>query len=75
MALSQEPTPVVHLHPRWAATLSAPGITETAWQPTAPGTDESRYYDITVTLDAAAPDSVQDSTADGVEFEWLATNT
>jgi hypothetical protein len=57
-----------------SGTLSTPGITETAWQPAAPGADESRYYDITVTLDAAAPNTVQDSTADGVEFEWLATN-
>lgn len=57
-----------------SGTLSAPGITETAWQPAVAGTDESRYYEITVTLDAAAPNTVQNSTANGVEFEWLATN-
>ena len=58
-----------------SGTLAAPGITETAWQPAAPGTDESRYYEITVTLNSAAPNSVQNSTASGVELEWLATNT
>ena len=57
-----------------SGTLSTPGITETAWQPAVPGTDESRWYEITVTLDSAAPNTVQDSTAGGVEFEWLATN-
>jgi len=57
-----------------SGTLSTPGITETAWQPATVGVDESRYYDITVTLDAAAPNTVQASTVDGVEFEWLATN-
>ncbi|MCP4303972.1 MAG: hypothetical protein GY788_03640 [bacterium] len=57
-----------------SGTLSAPGITETAWQPATPGVDESRYYEITVTLDAGAPNTVQDSTVDDVEFEWLATN-
>lgn len=57
-----------------SGTLEAPGITETAWQPATPGVDESRYYDITVTLDAAAPNTVQDSTVDDVAFEWLATN-
>ena len=55
-------------------TLATPSITETAWQPASPGTDESRWYEITVELDSAAPNSVQDSTASGVEFEWLATN-
>ena len=55
-------------------TLSTPGITETAWQPAVPGTDESRWYEITVTLNSGAPNTVQDSTAGGVEFEWLATN-
>ena len=57
-----------------SGTLSTPGITETAWQPAVPGTDESRWYKITVTLDSAAPNTVQDSSATGVEFEWLATN-
>lgn len=57
-----------------SGTLSAPGIVETAWQPATPGVDESRYYEITVTLDAGAPNTVQDSTVDDVEFEWLATN-
>jgi hypothetical protein len=57
-----------------SGTLATPGITETAWQPAVPGTDESRWYEITVTLDSAAPNTVQDSTAGGVEFEWLATN-
>ncbi len=56
-------------------TLATPGITETAWQPAVPGTDESRWYEITVTLNSAAPNTVQDSSATGVEFEWLATNT
>ncbi len=58
-----------------SGTLSAPGITETAWQPAVPGVDESRFYEITVTFDAGAPNTVQDSTVDNVEFEWLATNT
>ena len=57
-----------------SGTLATPVITEAAWQPTVVGVDESRYYNITVTLDVAAPNTVQDSTADGVEFEWLATN-
>ncbi len=57
-----------------SGTLSAPGITEAAWQPAVPGTDESRYYEITVTLDSGAPNSTQNSRVDGVEFEWLATN-
>ncbi len=57
-----------------SGTLSAPGITETAWQPATPGVDESRYYEITVTFDSAAPNTVQSSTANDVEFEWLATN-
>ena len=57
-----------------SGTLSTPGITETVWQPAVPGTDESRWYEITVTLDSAAPNTVQDSSATGVEFEWLATN-
>jgi hypothetical protein len=57
-----------------SGTLSTPGITETVWQPAVPGTDESRWYEITVTLDSAAPNPVQDSSATGVEFEWLATN-
>ena len=57
-----------------SGTLSAPGITETAWQPATPGVDESRYYEITVTFDAAAPNAVQDSAVDDVNFEWLATN-
>ena len=57
-----------------SGTLIAPGITETAWQPATPGVDESRYYEITVTLNSAAPNSVQNSSATGVEFEWLATN-
>ena len=52
-----------------SGTLSTPGITETAWQPAVPGTDESRWYEITVTLDSAAPNTVQDSTAGGVEFD------
>lgn len=56
-------------------TLATPSITETAWQPAVPGTDESRWYEITVTLDSAAPNSVQNSTLSGVELEWLATNT
>jgi hypothetical protein len=55
-------------------TLSTPGITETVWQPAVPGTDESRWYEITVTLNSGAPNTVQDSNATGVEFEWLATN-
>jgi hypothetical protein len=55
-------------------TLATPGITETAWQPAVPGTDESRWYEITVTLNSGAPNTVQDSSATGVEFEWLATN-
>ncbi len=58
-----------------SGTLSTPGITETAWQPAVPGTDESRWYEITVTLNSAAPNSVQNSSATGVEFEWLATKT
>ncbi len=58
-----------------SGTLSTPGISETAWQPAVPGTDESRWYEITVTLNSAAPNSVQNSSATGVEFEWLATNT
>ncbi len=58
-----------------SGTLSTPGITETAWQPAVPGTDESRWYEITVTLNSAAPNSVQNSSATGVEFEWLATHT
>jgi len=58
-----------------SGTLSTPGITETAWQPAVPGTDESRWYEITVTLNSAAPNSVQNSSATGVELEWLATNT
>ena len=49
-------------------------IGEVAWSATLPAPD-SRYYEITIELDAAAPNSVQDSTADGVNFEWLATNT
>ena len=57
-----------------SGTLSAPGITEAAWQPAVPGVDESRYYEITVTFDSAAPNSVQNSTVNDVEFEWLATN-
>ncbi|TDI36181.1 MAG: hypothetical protein E2O99_03950 [Acidobacteria bacterium] len=57
-----------------SGTLSTPGITETVWQPAVPGTDESRWYETTVTLDSAAPNTVQDSSATGVEFEWLATN-
>ncbi len=57
-----------------SGTLVAPGITETAWQPATPGVDESRYYEITVTLNASAPNTVQDSNVAGVEFEWLATN-
>ncbi len=57
-----------------SGTLATPGITETAWQPAVPGTDDRRFYEITVTLDSAAPNTVQDSTASGVEFEWLATN-
>jgi hypothetical protein len=58
-----------------SGTLSTPGITEAAWQPAVPGTDESRWYEITVTLNSGAPNTVQDSSATGVEFEWLATNT
>ena len=57
-----------------SGTLAAPGITETAWQPAVPGTDESRWYEITVELDSAAANDMQDRTVDGVEFEWLATN-
>ncbi len=57
-----------------SGTLSTPGITEAAWQPAVPGTDESRWYEITVTLNSGAPNTVQDSNATGVEFEWLATN-
>ncbi len=53
---------------------SAPGITQTARQPATPGVDESRYYEITVTFDSAAPNTVQNSTTNDVEFEWLATN-
>jgi hypothetical protein len=57
-----------------SGTLATPVITETAWQPAVPGTPESRYYEITVEFDTAAPNSVQNSTISGVEFEWLATN-
>jgi hypothetical protein len=57
-----------------SGTLAAPGITETAWSPAAPGTDESRWYEITVELDSAAVNDMQDRTVDDVEFEWLATN-
>jgi len=57
-----------------SGTLATPGITETVWQPALPGADESRWYEITVTLNSAAPNTVQDSSATDVEFEWLATN-
>lgn len=57
-----------------SGTLSAPVITETAWQPAVPGVDESRYYKISVGFDVAASNTVQGSTVDDVEFEWLATN-
>jgi len=57
-----------------SGTLAVPGITETAWQPATPGTDESRWYEITVELDAGAANDMQDRTIDDVEFEWLATN-
>jgi hypothetical protein len=30
---------------------------------------------MTITLDSSAPNTVQDSSATGVEFEWLATNS
>jgi hypothetical protein len=57
-----------------SGTLSTPVITETAWQPAVPDTDESRWYKITVEFDTAADNATQDSTINGVEFEWLATN-
>jgi len=57
-----------------SGTLATPGITETAWQPAVPGTDESRWYEITVEFDTAAANATQNSTINGVEFEWLATN-
>ena len=57
-----------------SGTLAAPGFTETAWQPAVPGTDESRWYEITVEFDSGAVNDMQDRTVDAVEFEWLATN-
>jgi hypothetical protein len=57
-----------------SGTLATPVISETAWQPAVPGTPESRWYEITVEFDVAAPNSTQDSTISDVEFEWLATN-
>ncbi len=55
-------------------TINTPTYSETAWQPITPGIDESRWYEITVELDTNADNSVQDSTIDEIEFEWLATN-
>ncbi len=55
-------------------TINTPTYSETAWQPAAPGTPESRWYEITVELDTLADNAVQDSTIDEIEFEWLATN-
>ena len=55
-------------------TINTPSYSETAWQPAVPGTDESRWYQITVELDTNADNSVQNSTIDEIEFEWLATN-
>ncbi len=57
-----------------SGTLAVPGLSETAWQPATPGVDESRWYEITITLNSGAPNTVQNSTVGGVEFEWLATN-
>ena len=57
-----------------SGTLAAPVIAETPWQPLVPGTDESRWYKITVEFDVAADNATQNSTISGVEFEWLATN-
>lgn len=53
-------------------TLSVPGLTSNLWQPTGP---ESGYYLVTVALPVGASNSVQDSTVDGVEFQWRATNS
>ena len=57
-----------------SGTLATPVFTETVWQPAVPGTDESRWYEITVEFDTAAANATQNSTINGVEFEWLATN-
>ena len=57
-----------------SGTLIAPGIGEVAWSPAVPGTNESRWYQITVELDTGAGNDMQDRTVDDVEFEWLATN-
>jgi hypothetical protein len=55
-------------------TLAAPDLVEVAWSPAVPGTDESRWYQITVELDSGATNDMQDRTVDDVEFEWLATS-
>lgn len=55
-----------------SGTLAAPGLTSAPWQPTGP---ESGYYLVTVALPSGASNDLQDSTVDGVEFQWLATNS